>query len=63
MPTLVPIITSALMATLLVTASTCSGVLYIAVKEDGEYTYVLVNSVGAGSQATVCITAVDPVQR
>ena len=35
-----------------------SGMLYIPVKEDGEYTCVPVNIVGTGSNANVGITAV-----
>ena len=35
-----------------------SGVFNISVKEDGEYTCVPVNSLGAGSNASVSITSV-----
>ena len=35
-----------------------SGVINISVKEDGEYTCVPVNSLGAGSNASVSITSV-----
>ena len=39
-------------------SNSCSGVFNISVKEDGEYTCVSVNSLGAGSNASVSITSV-----
>ena len=40
------------------TDNSSSGVFNISVKEDGEYTCVSVNSLGAGSNASVSITSV-----
>ena len=59
MPTLMLIlITSTLMATLLVTAVLECLISPYPRKEDGEYTCVPVNKVGTGSNASVGITAV-----